>query len=252
MATFASRLRAIGSWQVTLFLALAALGFLVAAQLASEGPRVRYTTQERTPLVETVLGLQARQDELKAQILELRERIAELEAAGEGSAVLTRQLSADLEAARIAAGLVPLTGPGIVLQLEDSVAAVPGDPNDAPYLVSAADLLTVVEELWLAGAEAVAINGERVMPVTAIVEIGGSILVNSAYLAGPFQVSAIGPPDMVDRLTGSEGFVDLLRARAESYGIRVSLATPESVDIPAYAGSVNLMYSRPVPSPETE
>ena len=47
------RLRAIPTWQVTLGVALLALGFLIAAQLASEGPRVRYTTQERTPLVET-------------------------------------------------------------------------------------------------------------------------------------------------------------------------------------------------------
>ena len=51
--TAVRRLRAIPSWQITLGLALLALGFLVAAQLASEVPRSRYTTQERTPLVET-------------------------------------------------------------------------------------------------------------------------------------------------------------------------------------------------------
>ena len=51
--TVGARLRAIPSWQVTLGVALLGLGFLVAAQLAAEGPRVRYTTQERSPLVET-------------------------------------------------------------------------------------------------------------------------------------------------------------------------------------------------------
>ena len=49
--TITARLRAIPSWQVTLGVALLGLGFLVAAQLAGEGPRVRYTTQERSPLV---------------------------------------------------------------------------------------------------------------------------------------------------------------------------------------------------------
>ena len=55
---------------------------------------------------------------------------------------------------------------------------------------------TVVEELWLAGAEGVAVNGERVTVATAILDIGGSVLVNSAYLAPPYQVSAIGPTDL--------------------------------------------------------
>ena len=49
--TVRTRLRAIPSWQLTLGAALLGLGFLVAAQLAAEGPRVRYTSQERTPLV---------------------------------------------------------------------------------------------------------------------------------------------------------------------------------------------------------
>ena len=57
---------AIPSWQVTLGVALLALGFLIAAQLASEGPRIRYTSLERTPLVETALDLQAQQESLKA------------------------------------------------------------------------------------------------------------------------------------------------------------------------------------------
>lgn len=246
MTAIAARVRAIPSWQLTLGAALLALGFLIAAQLASEGPRVRYTSQERTPLLETALDLTADQDELKAQILELREQIGELEAAGEGSAVLARELNDQLEEARIAAGLVALAGDGIVLLVEDSDAPLPDDGTLSEYLVSAADLLTITDELWLAGAEAIGINGERLTVVSAIVDIGGSVLVNSAYLAPPYQVAAIGPPDLLDRLSASEGFVDLLRARSEAYGIRIQVAEPEVVDIPAYAGSVNVRHSRPV------
>jgi hypothetical protein len=67
-----ARIRSVPSWQITLGLALLGLGFLIAAQLAAQGPRVSYTTQERLPLIETATRLQARQDELKARILELR------------------------------------------------------------------------------------------------------------------------------------------------------------------------------------
>ena len=110
--TAAGRLRAIPSWQITLGAALLALGFLVAAQLASESPRVRYTTQERTPLLETAGGLQTQQDALKARILDLRAKIQATETQGEGAASLVKELNGELEQARIAAGLDPLVRPG--------------------------------------------------------------------------------------------------------------------------------------------
>lgn len=248
MSALAARVRAIPTWQVTLSLALLALGFLIAAQLASEGPRIRYTSQERTPLVETALDLQAQQQGLKQQILDLRAAIQDLEASGQGGAAVTQDLNGQLEQARIAAGLVAMTGPGLVLQLSDSTVAIPPDATSRDYLVSGQDVLTVVEELWLAGAEGIAVNGERVTVATAIVDIGGSILVNSAYIAGPYQVSAIGPSDMYDRLARSAGFVDFIRARSETFGIGVSYAVLDNVDLPAYAGSVTLRYGRAVPS----
>ncbi len=252
MDALRARIRAVPSWQVTLGFALLGLGFLVAAQLASERPRVRYTTQERTPLVETALTLQSQQDELKARILELRVEIQSAEQAGAGSAQLVKQLNDDLERARIAAGLIPLQGTGIVLRLEDSIQPAPPEGNDRDYLVSGQDIRTLVEELWLAGAEAIAVNSERVTTTTAVIDIGGSVLVNSAYLAPPYHVTALGPPDLFDRLSASAGFVDFVRARAERFGIRISFATPESVDIPAYAGTVNLRYARVAPSPSPE
>ena len=247
--TAIERIRAIPSWQVTLGVALLGLGFLVAAQLASEGPRVRYTTQERSPLVETATQLQAQQEELKRQILDLRTKIGSVEQGEAGSAAVVRDLNSQLQDARIAAGLIPLTGTGIVLQLEDSMEPVKQGANAADYLVGARDLRTVIEELWSAGAEAIAVNGERITPSSAVIDIGPSILLNSAYLSAPYQITALGPKDLYQRLSASPGFVDLIRARAQSFGIRVSFAEPASVDVPAFAGTVTLRYARPAPSP---
>ena len=75
MNTLLARLRSLPSWQVTLAGALLVLGFLIAAQLSAEGPRIRYTSQERAPLVETVIGLQEEQNRLKERILRLRGQI---------------------------------------------------------------------------------------------------------------------------------------------------------------------------------
>jgi uncharacterized protein YlxW (UPF0749 family) len=242
------RVRAIPSWQITLGVALLALGFLIAAQLASEGPRVRYTTQERTPLVETANELQAQQDALKQRILDLRGQIQGVENQGAGSADLVRTLNSQLQDARIAAGLIALTGTGIVIQLEDSKQPVPPDGSESDYLVGSRDIRVVVEQLWGAGAEAIAINGERITPTSAIIDVGTSLLVNSAYLTPPYQITALGAPDLYDKLSHSQGFIDFIRARGEGYGIRVSSAEPASVDMPAFVGTVTLRYSRPLAS----
>ena len=111
MTTLAARVRAIPSWQVTLGAALAALGFLVAAQIASEGPRVRYTSQERTPLVETALELQQDQEKLKQQVLDLRNEIQQLEASGQGGAAVTEDLNRSSRTRASVRGSSPCAGP---------------------------------------------------------------------------------------------------------------------------------------------
>ncbi len=245
-----ARTRAIATWQVTLGVALLVLGFLIAAQVRSEGPRVRYTSQERTPLVATALDLQAQQEALKTQLLAIRAEIQGYEQQGQGGAAITGQLNDQLQAARLSSGLVALQGPGLVIQLTDSSAAVPIDGNARDYLVSGDDVLAVIRALWLSGAEGIAVNGERLVVSSAIIDIGGSVLVNSAYLAPPYQVSAIGPAGMFDKLVREPGFVDFVKARAQTFGIGVSYATPASVDLPAYAGSVTLRYGKSAPTPE--
>jgi uncharacterized protein YlxW (UPF0749 family) len=241
----AGRLRSIPSWQITLGVALLALGFLIAAQLRTEAPRVRYASQERVPLVETARDLQSDQDALKERLLGLRTQIQSVESQGKGSAALVRDLDGRLRQARLAAGLTALGGPGLVLQLGDSSNAAPPGVNPSDYLVTARDIRTVVEELWLAGAEAITVNGERLTSTSAIIDIGGSILVNAAYLAPPYQVSAIGSPDLFDQVNASAGFRDFVRMRVEAFGLQVGFAEIKDVTIPAYAGTISLRFARP-------
>ncbi len=239
-----ARARALPSWQITLSVALLALGFLIAAQLAAQGPTVRYTTQERSTLVETALTLQSQQDALKAQILELRNRIGALEAQGPGAAASLKELYAQLEQARIGAGLSGLSGTGVVFKVEDAGQSGAG----ADALVTAHDIRTLVQELWLGGAEAVAINGERVTATTAVLDIGGSVLVNSAYLSAPYRVSAIGPADLYERLQQSASFRAFFVDRVQGAGLGLSVAELDEVDLPAFAGTVSIRFGQPAAS----
>lgn len=245
MNSVVRRFRAVPSWQVTLSVALLGLGFLIAAQLSAEGPRIRYTSQERAPLIETVLGLQTQQDALKARILDLRGQISSTEGQLPASAAQEKALNADLERARIQAGLVQLEGSGLAFRLEDADAVGGGGNTDG--LVTARDVRIVVQELWLAGAEAVSVNGERVVVTTAILDIGNSILVNSAYLAPAYEIRAIGASDLYSRISGAASFVEFIRDRVSPAGLRLSFAELDSVTVPAFAGTVSARYMRVVP-----
>jgi uncharacterized protein YlxW (UPF0749 family) len=243
MTAIVARLRGLPSVQVTLAIALLMLGFLIAAQVGAEKPRAQYTTQERAPLIQTVIDLQAQQEAFKAKILALRQKIGDLEAQDPGAAQSLRQLYADLEAARLAAGLIAISGPGLAFRLEDGT---PGAGVDA--LVSAQDVRILVRELWLAGAEGISVNGERLTGTTAVIDIGGSILVNSAYLAPPYEIRAVGPADLYDRLRSAVAFVEFVQGRIDRSGMSLTVAVRDSIDLPSYAGTVNLRYAVPQPS----
>ncbi|HEX5466759.1 MAG TPA: DUF881 domain-containing protein [Candidatus Limnocylindrales bacterium] len=237
------------SWQITLGAALLVLGFLVAAQLRSETTVTRYASSELPTLRQTAQELQDTQDTLKAEIQDLRQRIQAAEQSGQGNGALVSSLNDSLEEARLDGGLVALEGPGLVIQLDDSTNPVAPGAAPGDYLVSATDLRTVVDQLWLAGAEAVAIGGERLVVTSALTDIGSSVLVNGSYLQAPYDISAIGPSDLWDRLVNAPGFVAFMQQRVATVGLSANLAQSQQVVVPAYNGSISLVQARPAPSP---
>ena len=144
-----------------------------------------------------------------------------------------------------------LEGPGIVLQLEDSQVPVAPGGSVGDYRVAARDLRPVVEELWLAGAEAIVrerrAGRRRRRPSSTS---AASLLVNSAYLAPPYQVAAIGPADLYDRVSrprpGSSSSSASGSSRAGSASPSPSTARS---GVPAFAGSVTLSAGAPLVSP---
>ena len=212
VAALAARVRAIPTWQVTLGVALLVLGFLIAAQLASEGPRIRNTSQERTPWSRRRSTSRSSRTTSRRRSSGCAPRSATSRRAGQGGRRSTSGLNDQLRRRDWPPGSVAMTGPGLVIQLAD-FGAVPQGGDESDYLVSGQDVRAVVDELWLAGAEGIAVNGERVDRRDG--DRGHRRLGprrTRAYLAPPYQVSAIGAPDMYDRLTASPGFIDFIRA----------------------------------------
>ncbi len=216
---------------------LALIGFVVITQIRTEWLIKR---DLRIPSRELEgLGFALKQQEqgravLEAEIAELRGQITEYEKAaaeGRSAAARTNRLLVD---ARALAGVTPLEGPGITVELNDSPQPLqPGeDPNKT--ILHYSDIYAVVAELWAAGAEAVAINGERVIASTGINCVGTTILCNTKRMAPPYVITAIGDPGrMAAYLRRPGGSLELLTAF--DFPVRVTRQT--RVEVPAYRGT---------------
>jgi len=178
-------------------------------------------------------------DDLRQRSALLTEQIAALQQAALSSAdsPLLDQLAAD----SVRAGATAVTGEGLRITLEDAEQV--GDEDDPDSRVRDSDLQIVVNGLWASGAEAVAVNGERLAPTTAIRAAGDAILVDVVPLVGPYTIEAVGDPqDMQTRLTRTSGG-QLLAVLQSTYGIRTQVSSQRALDLPA-AGTVTLRSAR--------
>lgn len=139
-------------------------------------------------------------------------------------------------------GLTSLEGKGVEIVLKDDPTAtaesvgVFGDISD--HIIHDADLRVIVNELKNAGAEAISINGERVVNTTAITCIGNVIKVNDERIASPFTIKAIGLPESLAGIDRAGGYIERLR----EYGIVFSLKKLDKVEIPKYNGALSSKY----------
>ena len=147
-----------------------------------------------------------------------------------------------LEKAEILAGLVEVQGSGVTITVKDSTQRnTIGDAN--AYVIHDSDLLMIINELCDAGAEAISLNGERIVSTTEIRCAGSTVSVNNSRYAQPFTISAIGDPvNLENALLMRDGVYDTLT----TWGLEISIKKVSNVVVPAYIGSLNYKYAKPV------
>lgn len=225
------------------------LGFLLSAQFRSTDASLPEREQSRLATADTVRRLEVEQKDLKERIAALRAEIAGLQRASEAVAT-NATLAGDLEQQRMLAGLVATHGPGIIVTLDDSPRTV-GLAEDANnYIIHDYELRDVASLLWLSGAEAISINGERLVNVSSLYCVGSTILVNDTRLSPPYEVRAIGDTALFDQALQNPKNLGKLRARAKSYGIQFKTVLHKDLVVPAFGGDLRIRYARPTVVPE--
>jgi uncharacterized protein YlxW (UPF0749 family) len=229
--------------QVVAALVLAGLGFLFVVQVRAG--RLLHTQPEVPTRNVYALATLLRQERearlaLERQTETLLRRQAEVERAATAGRTLTVAMSRELESLRVLIGLKAMRGPGVTVALADAKALPPGAN---PVVVTYQDLVSVINELWAAGAEAVSVNGQRVTAMTGFGQVGGTVIVNLQRLNGPFVVTAIGDPATLEgALNIRGGLVDGLRA----LGLSIVISRQPDLQVAAYRGVMKFEHARPI------
>ena len=148
-------------------------------------------------------------------------------------------LEKEIKQANILLGYTDSTGEGITITLQDGISTVNTiDPNN--LLVHDLDILSIVNELKNAGAEAIEVNGKRVVSTTAIMCDGNVITINGEKISAPFVINAIGLPEQMATINRAGGYLEYL----QRYSITTDFKKVKNITIPKYTGAITFKYAK--------
>jgi uncharacterized protein YlxW (UPF0749 family) len=226
---------------------------LAAGLLFATSERTAQGTDLRGGEVVALSGLIEQRDNAIArqqqQLADLQRQVQQLtrQVAGRDGAVASVQAGGD--AGALSAGLVPLTGRGVQITLDDAPTRPDGSlpvgarPDD--LVIHQSDVQAVVNAVWAAGADGVAVMNQRLVATSAVRCVGNVLLLQGRTYSPPFVITAIGDGAAVRaRLAGSPQ-VQILQQAADQLGLTFTVRDVPLVRLPAYAGSLDMEYATP-------
>jgi uncharacterized protein YlxW (UPF0749 family) len=226
-------------------MALTVVGFVGAMQWNSSPARNEFTTSAQQVLAEQVVALEAEQRDLRSQISSAEQEVQRFQEESTSSSAALAALNQQLAAARLGVGLTAVRGPGVIVEIADSKRVVPQGENPANFIVLVDDLRDIVTAMWASGAEAISINGERLVATSSIYGVGASVLVNTAFLSPPFRVEAIGSEGLLDRFQTHPAFLGRVARRIEFFGLEFASQASSELTLPAFVGTTRFRWAVP-------
>ena len=183
---------------------------------------------------------------LRERIQTISDEVAELRT-GSGSAELRRVERAG-RPLRIAAGLEELEGPGLTVTLDDApeevLASAGDDVNNA--IVHQQDIQNVANALWQGGAEAMTIQGVRIISTTGIKCVGNTVILNGVPYSPPYRFAAIGDTDRLRGALERNPYVQAYLEAVDVWQLQWQVTESERLTAPAYAAPVELRHAQPI------
>lgn len=217
--------------QFAIALVCVVLGIMLAVQFrTTQDIRATIPFQRVEDLSQRLNQAEKERDALAKEVFELRK------ASG------TAANGQEMEKVKMGAGVVPVNGPGVVITIDDSKRPTKPGENPNLYLIHDDDILKVINELWAAGAEAISINGQRLIASSEVRCAGPTLSVNNTRSSPPYEIRAIGEPQTLENSLRMRGGV---METLQFWGIQVTVKKVDVVDVPAYKGAFKFDYAKP-------
>lgn len=172
-------------------------------------------------------------------IAENQAKLKEYEAMAGKEKNLNDALKKEADYAGLISGMTDVEGEGVIVVIDDGTRPLEEGENPNNVIVHDSDILIIINELRKAGAEAISINGQRIIGSTEISCSGHSVRINDQFFAQPFVIKAVGDSKMMEAtMTDPSGYGSLLK----EYGLIFQVTRSELVKIPKYEETVNYKY----------
>jgi uncharacterized protein YlxW (UPF0749 family) len=230
---------------VALLIPAALFGFLVTAQWQGQQERSSIAVRYNAPLTDAAFALQREQNDLKAQLQELRAELDKIQSSAASQSGAAGELEKKLDDLKAQAGLGPSSGDGVMVQLDDSHTAAAGATNLDQAICHSTDLTDILNTAWRGGAQAISVNAQRVVSSTSVYCVGSTIMVNGTLLSPPFNIAVIGPQDRVLGAFEDPSQLRDIKARRDVQGLGFRVTRASALTVPAYDGALKVRNAVP-------
>lgn len=218
---------------------LAGLMIIISAMHA-QGTDLR--PARNTDLVSLVQSQSRHNTEQTRQLAALRQEVDALAARGSEQSDRTPELSR--QARRV--GLTPVSGPAVTVTLDDAPSSVAANGIEPDLLVvHQQDIQAVVNAFWSGGAEAMTIQGQRVISTTAVKCVGNTVVLHGIPYGPPYKISAIGDQAQLHAALAESEPIQIYQQYVESYGLVFREKSEPNARFPGHEGSLDLVHAAP-------
>lgn len=205
------------------------LGFLFVILIKAQGVAGSQAILQETA-VPNLIKTEQENQQLSIENEKIEQELVKYAQGQSASALLNQQV----KEAMMNAGLIELTGPGVQITLNDSTRVATGEEDPNVYYIHEQYIREIMNALWNGGAEAIAVNGQRVTTHTEVFCGGSFIQINGTRQMPPYVIGAIGDSYNLSAALKFYGYGwDRLGELQEQYGITRKLEVLENIKTPA-------------------
>ncbi|GAB2622047.1 DUF881 domain-containing protein [Pseudactinotalea suaedae] len=187
-------------------------------------------------------------DLVRVESERLAETNADVVALREEVAALLEEQNDPAEADELlahASGTTAVTGPGLLVRLDDAPTPVQlpewASPDD--LVVHQQDLEAVMNGLWAGGAEALMVQGHRVTMTTSVRCVGNVLLIDGATYSPPYEIAAIGDPDELEETLLSTAPIQIYLQYVDALNLGWQVRAEETIEMPADESNLSMEYA---------